>query len=111
MTCEDVIKKLTSFRDAREWAQFHDSKNLAAAISIEAAELNELFLWKDVQESEQVDRERLKEELADVLAFAFLLAEKHGLDPLEIVMEKIRKNEEKYPVEKAKGTATKYTEL
>ena len=64
-----------------------------------------------MQESEQVDRERLKEELADVLAFAFLLAEKHGLDPLEIVMEKIRKNEEKYPVEKAKGTAAKYTEL
>lgn len=111
MTCNELIEKLASFRDARDWAQFRDSKNLAAAISIEAAELNELFLWKDVQESEQVDRERLKEELADVLAFAFLLAEKHGLDPLEIVLEKIRKNEEKYPVEKAKGKATKYTEL
>lgn len=111
MELSKVISELIAFRDARDWAQFHDSKNLAAAISIEAAELNELFLWKDVQESEQVDRERLKEELADVLAFAFLLAEKHGLDPLEIVMEKIRKNEEKYPVEKAKGSAAKYTEL
>lgn len=111
MNYNEIIHKLTSFRDARDWAQFHDSKNLASAISIEAAELNELFLWKDVKESEQVDRERLKEELADVLAFAFLLAEKHGLDPLEIVLEKIKKNEEKYPVEKAKGKATKYTDL
>lgn len=111
MLYQELIDRLTSFRDARDWAQFHDSKNLATAISIEAAELNELFLWKDVEESEQVDRERLKEELADVLAFAFLLAEKHGLDPLEIVLEKIKKNEEKYPVEKAKGKATKYTDL
>ncbi|HQU77728.1 MAG: nucleotide pyrophosphohydrolase [Lewinellaceae bacterium] len=111
MLLKDVIKELISFRDSRDWAQFHDSKNLATAISIEAAELNELFLWKDVKESEEVDRERLKEELADVLAFAFLLAEKHGLDPLEIVLEKIKKNEEKYPVDKAKGKATKYTEL
>lgn len=111
MNYSELIDKLTSFRDARDWAQFHDSKNLAIAISIEAAELNELFLWKDVKESEEVDRERLKEELADVLAFAFLLAEKHGLDPMQIVMEKIRKNEVKYPVEKSKGTAAKYTEL
>lgn len=108
---KDIIEQLLKFRDERDWKQFHDSKNLATAISIEAAELNELFLWKDVKESEEVDKIKLKEELADVLSFAFLLAEKHGLDPFEIVAEKIKLNGEKYPVDKAKGTATKYTEL
>lgn len=70
-----------------------------------------MFLWKDVKESESVDREKLKEELADVFAFALLLANKHGLDVKQIVLEKIRKNAEKYPVDKSKGTSAKYTEL
>lgn len=108
---DEVIKKLIKFRDERDWEQFHNSKDLALAISLEAAELNELFLWKTVEESEKVDLKRLKEELADILSYAFLLAEKHGLDPIEIISEKIKINAEKYPVEKAKGTATKYTEL
>lgn len=108
---DQIIKALVDFRDARDWKQFHDSKNLATALSIEVAELNELFLWKDVAASEEVDKEKLKEELADVFAYAFLMAEKHGLDVKEIVLEKIRRNGEKYPVEKAKGTATKYTDL
>lgn len=106
-----IIQELIKFRDDRQWEQFHDSKNLAVAISIEAAELNELFLWKDVAASEMVNKERLKEELADILSFCFLLANKHTLDIKEIIMEKIRKNDEKYPVEKAKGTARKYNEL
>lgn len=108
---DEVIKKLIKFRDERDWEQFHNSKDLALAISIEAAELNELFLWKTAEESEKVDLKRLKEELADILSYAFLLAEKHGLNPFEIIAEKIKINAEKYPVEKAKGTATKYTEL
>lgn len=108
---DEVIKKLIKFRDERDWEQFHNSKDLALAISIEAAELNELFLWKTAGESEKVDLKRLKEELADILSYAFLLAEKHGLNPFEIISEKIKINAEKYPVEKAKGTATKYTEL
>jgi NTP pyrophosphatase (non-canonical NTP hydrolase) len=107
----DITKALVDFRDEREWKQFHDTKNLATALSIEVAELNELFLWKTIRESEEVDLERLKEELADVFAYAFLLAEKHHLDVKQIVMNKIKRNAEKYPVEKAKGTATKYTEL
>ena len=111
MTYDETIKLLIQFRDERDWKQFHDSKNLATAISIEAAELNELFLWKTIKESEEVDIQKLKEELADVLSFAFLLAEKHGLDPFEIVAEKIKINAEKYPVDKARGTATKYTDL
>ncbi|MDA9346998.1 nucleotide pyrophosphohydrolase [bacterium] len=107
----EVIRQLKEFRDARDWNQFHDSKNLATAISIEAAELNELYLWKSIKESEEVDVEKVKEELADILSFSFLLAEKHGLDPFEIVAEKIKVNAEKYPVDKAKGTSTKYTDL
>ncbi len=106
-----LIDELIKFRDARNWSQFHNTKDLALAISIEAAELNELFLWKTNEESELVDRNKLKEELADVLAFSLLLAGKHGFDVKEIVLEKIRKNNEKYPVEKAKGTARKYNEL
>ena len=106
-----LIGELTKFRDARHWNQFHNSKDLALAISIEAAELNELFLWKTTEEAEKVDKDKLKEELADVFAFALLLAGKHGFDVKEIVLEKIKKNNEKYPVDKSKGIAKKYNEL
>ena len=108
---KEIIDALIKFRDERDWEQFHDAKNLAIAISIEAAELNELFLWKSIRESEKVDKERIKEELADVLAFSFLLADKYGFDIKNIVLDKIRKNNEKYPVEKARGTAKKYNDL
>ena len=100
---KEVVETLIRFRDERDWAQFHDSKNLALALLLEASELNELFLWKKESQAE--------EELADVLTYSLLLAEKHHLDIFDIVLEKIRKNGEKYPVEKAKGTAKKYTEL
>lgn len=106
-----VIDELIKFRDERDWQQFHDSKNLALAISIEAAELNEIFLWKKDNEVENVSSDKIKEELADVLSFAFLLAEKHNLDIFQIVLDKVKKNAEKYPVDKAKGTAKKYNEL
>lgn len=108
---QEITSALLKFRNERDWEQFHDTKNLATAISIEAAELNELFLWKDARESENVNKEKLKEELADVFAYAFLLAERHNLDVKQIVLDKIKKNGEKYPVEKAKGTAKKYDEL
>lgn len=106
-----LINELIKFRDDRNWNQFHNTKDLALAISIEAAELNELFLWKTTEESELVDKNKLKEELADVFAFLLLLAGKHGFDVKDIVLEKIRKNNDKYPVEKSKGTARKYNEL
>jgi NTP pyrophosphatase (non-canonical NTP hydrolase) len=106
-----VTEELLKFRNDRDWEQFHNTKNLAIAISIEAAELNELFLWKSVEESEQVSLDRIKEELADILAYSLLLAEKHNLDIHDIVLDKIKKNNEKYPVDKARGTAKKYNEL
>ena len=102
---------LEKFRDERDWGQFHDSKNLALALSIEAAELNELFLWKKDAESEAVDQERLREELADVFAYAIMLAGRHGLDVSEMVKEKIGKNARKYPVEQSKGKSSKYKDL
>lgn len=106
-----ITEELIRFRDERDWEQFHDSKNLATAISIEAAELNELFLWKTIKESDEMSNEKVREELADVLAFCFLLAHRRGLDIKEIMLDKIKLNGQKYPVDKAKGSAKKYTEL
>ena len=105
---DELIKKIISFRDARDWKQFHNPKDLALAINVEAGELLELFLWKNPEEA---NREKVKEELADILAYAFLLADKYGFDIKEIVMDKIRINGEKYPVDKSKGSAKKYNEL
>ena len=104
----ELIDLLEKFRDDRDWAQFHDSKNLALALSIEAAELNELFLWKKDTECEEIDKQRLKEELADVFAYALMLAGRHGLDISEIVKEKIALNAQKYPVEEFRGSSAKY---
>jgi len=108
---EVLIEELIKFRDERNWEQFHNSKDLALALSIEAAELNELFLWKTVEESEDVDKQKIKEELADIFAFALLLSRKHGFNVKDIVLEKIRKNGLKYPVGKSRNIATKYTDL
>jgi NTP pyrophosphatase (non-canonical NTP hydrolase) len=103
-----ITDLLIKFRDDRDWKQFHNSKDLALAISIEASELNELFLWK---ENEDVDKDKLKEELADIFSFALLLAEKHKLDVSSIIKDKIKLNGEKYTVEKSKGSAKKYNQL
>jgi NTP pyrophosphatase (non-canonical NTP hydrolase) len=105
---KDIQAELIAFRDARDWAQFHNPKDLALALSIEAAELNEVYLWKMAEEA---NVEKVKEELADVFAYALLLADKYDFDINEIILEKIRKNVQKYPVELSKGTAKKYTEL
>lgn len=105
---QQLTEALLKFRDERDWAQFHNAKDLAMALNIEAAELLEAFLWKT---PEQADIASIKEELADVIAFALLLADKYELDVKQIVLEKIEKNALKYPVEKSKGSAKKYTEL
>ena len=107
-TWKTLQEALIKFRNERDWEQFHNPKDLALALSIEAAELNEIFLWK---KAEEANPEKVKEELADVFAYAILLAEKYNIDINEIVLDKIKKNAEKYPVDKAKGTATKYTDL
>lgn len=105
---KEVTKTLLEFRNKRDWAQFHNPKDLALALNIEAGELLESFLWKS---AEQADIDEIREELADVFAYAFLLADHYGFDVKQIVLEKIAKNALKYPVEKSKGSAKKYTEL
>ena len=103
-----ITEELRKFRDERDWTQFHNPKDLSVALSIEASELLELFLWKSADEA---DPDKIKEELADVLAYAFMLADKYKLDVVQIMRYKLAKNQLKYPVAKAKGTAKKYNEL
>lgn len=105
---EDLRKVIVQFTQERDWDQFHNEKDLALALSIEAAELNEAFLWKDASE---VNVEKVKEELADVFNYAILIADKFNLDVKQIVLDKLQKNAEKYPVDKAFGNAKKYNEL
>lgn len=105
---DSVLVELIKFRNERDWGQFHNSKDLALALNVEASELLELFLWKG---NEEANPEKLKEELADVFLYGLLLLEKHGWDFEEILMDKIRINEAKYPASKAKGSSKKYNEL
>ncbi|MBO4529695.1 MAG: nucleotide pyrophosphohydrolase [Paludibacteraceae bacterium] len=105
---EELRQEIVKFTHARDWDQFHNGKDLSLALSIEAAELNEAFLWKDASE---VNVDKVKEELADVFNYAILIADKYDLDIKQIVLDKIRRNAEKYPVEKAYGSAKKYNEL
>ena len=105
---ETLQAELRKFNKERDWDQFHNGKDLAVAISIEAGELLEAFLWKSPEDAKV---EKIREELADVLNYAFQMADRYGLDIKEIMLEKIRKNAEKYPVDKAKGSAKKYNEI
>jgi len=105
---ETVLEELRKFNRERDWDQFHNGKDLAIGLSIEASELLEVFLWKD---PEEVKLDKVREELADVLNYAFQIADKYCLDIKEIMLNKIRQNAQKYPVEKAKGSAKKYNEL
>lgn len=107
-TFEELIDIIVKFRDERDWEQFHNAKDLALALSIEAAELNQLFLWKSPEEA---NVEKIKEELADILNYALLIANKYGFDVSQTILDKIKKNAEKYPVDKAKGSSKKYNEL
>ncbi len=105
---EELRQSIVKFTQDRDWDQFHNGKDLALALSIEASELNEAFLWK---EAKDVNIEKVKEELADIFNYAILIAEKYNLDVKQIVMDKLRRNAEKYPVDKAYGSAKKYNEL
>jgi dCTP diphosphatase len=111
---QHITKTIGVFRDEREWKQFHTPKDLAAAISIEAGELLEQFLWKtneEVLDRVHSHKEQVADEIADIGIFLFELADNLGMDLGEIMLKKIQKNALKYPVEKAKGKHTKYNEL
>ena len=104
----EILDALKKFRDDRDWEQFHNPKDLAVALNVEAGELLELFLWKH---HDDANVEKVKRELADVFSFAILLADKYGVDIKQIILDKVAENAVKYPVEKARGTAKKYDEL
>ena len=115
-TIQDLTGKLIAFRDARDWRQFHDLKNLLLSTTLEAAELLELAQWKNTEQVEAAlddpaFKARLSEECADVFLYLLLICERAGIDLAEAANAKIKRNNEKYPVDKARGTATKYTDL
>ena len=105
---DTLIAEIKEFAVSRDWEQFHNPKDLAIALNIEAGELLENYLWKTANEA---DLEKVKEELADVMAYALLIAKHYNFNVEEIVMDKIAKNALKYPTDKAKGNAKKYNEL
>lgn len=108
---KELQKQITEFRDSRDWAQFHTPKDLAISISLEAAELLELFQWTGSATEVPEKLNEVKEELADIFNYCFLMADRLGLDVEQIVLDKVAKNAAKYPVDLAKGSAAKYTEL
>ncbi|MBK2402829.1 nucleotide pyrophosphohydrolase [Erysipelothrix sp. strain 2 (EsS2-6-Brazil)] len=101
---------INKFRDERNWRQFHNEKDLAISISLEASELLELFQWKTADEGKKFVNE-IKEELADVLIYAYMMADNMNLDIDEIISEKLTKNAKKYPISKSFGNKKKYDEL
>lgn len=108
---EETIRQILKFRDDRDWKKFHNPKDLAISISLESAELLEVFQWSGADVSNEGKQEKIREELADVVNYCVLMADACGLDLDEIVREKIKVNNEKYPVEKAKGKSNKYNQL
>lgn len=106
MEQRDLIQALREFVQERDWGQFHTPENLAKSVSIEAAELLENYQW-----GSPANLENVQDELADVLTYCLLLADKLGMDPNEIVLEKLAKTQQKYPVEKARGRSDKYDQL
>ena len=108
---DETIKAILQIRDERDWIQFHNPKDLAISLSLKASELLEIFQWSGADVSAEGKLEKIKEELADVLIYAVDMANVCGLDLNEIILEKLRRNAEKYSVEKARGSAKKYNEL
>lgn len=111
---DELLERIKKFRDERDWKQFHNHKDMAISIVLEASELLEHFQWKDGKESDIVaeeKRQELEEELADILIYLIELSDNLNIDLSEAVIKKLRKNAEKYPVEKSSGSNRKYTEL
>lgn len=108
---KNLINKIIKFRDDRNWSQFHNPKDLAISISLEAAELLELFQWNNSQETMENNYQELQNELADILIYCTLMADKLDIDLDEAVMKKLNKNQKKYPVEKSYNSKEKYDQL
>jgi NTP pyrophosphatase (non-canonical NTP hydrolase) len=114
MDIQQLQEKIRAFRDERNWMQFHDPKSMASSICIEAAELLEHFQWKDKDEAEEYLKDHKKEvseEIADVAMYLFEFAENLGIDLKKAIEDKLEKNAQKYPIEKAKGSSKKYNQF
>jgi NTP pyrophosphatase (non-canonical NTP hydrolase) len=111
MDFKEIEKKVIGFRDERNWAQFHQIKDLLLGLNIEVGELQELFLWKSTEQQIQIDSEKIKDELADIAIFLIYLSHHYNIDLLEAISSKIDKNAAKYPVEKSINSNKKYNEL
>lgn len=111
---DEVMARIRQFRDARDWLQFHNPKDLAVSIAIEAAELMEEFQWKSAEQSRRhaaENQERIADEIADVAIYLLELTDVLEIDLAAAIRSKLDKNEKKYPVEKSRGNSKKYTEL
>ena len=111
MNFEEVIKKTLAFREERDWAKFHNPKDLAISVNLEAAELLEIFQWSGSDLVVSAKTDKAKEELADVVIYCIYLADALGVDLAEAVDSKIDEDARKYPIEKSRGNARKYTDL
>lgn len=111
---KDIIEKIKKFRDDRDWMQFHDAKNMAVSIILEASELLEHFQWKTIEEVDEYRKQNqseIKDEIADIALYLFELADNLSIDLITAMEQKLAKNEKKYPIKKAKGKHTKYNKL
>ncbi|MNN05441.1 MazG-like family protein [compost metagenome] len=107
----DIITKIITFRDERDWKQFHNPKDLAISLTLEASELLENFQWKSSEQAVDANLNDIQDELADVLIYSLMLAHDLGIDVKEAILHKLEKNTEKYPIDKFKGTSRKYTDV
>ena len=108
---KELMNRINQFRDERDWRKFHNEKDLAISISLEASELLELFQWKKSEEVVEKSLQEIREELADVFIYSVMMADNLNLDVEEIIKSKLDLNEQKYPVEKSRGSNKKYNEL
>jgi len=111
---EDLIKKLRKFAKDRDWEQFHSPKNLSMALAVEVAEILEIFQWLTEEQSRSLDPktlEKVKEEIGDIQIYLARLSDQLGFSPIDAAQEKLQQNQKKYPPEKAKGSAKKYTDF
>ncbi|RKJ18572.1 nucleotide pyrophosphohydrolase [Butyricicoccus sp. 1XD8-22] len=108
---KQLTDKILEFRDARDWQKFHNPKDLALSLSLEASELLETFQWKTTDEAVEKNLDNMKDELADIFIYTILFANETGIDLVKAVEQKIQKNNTKYPVDKAYGCNAKYTEF
>jgi hypothetical protein len=111
MDFKEIEQKVIAFRNERNWEQFHQIKDLLLGLNIEVSELQELFLWKTTEQQTEIDKEKIKDELADIAIFLIYISKHYNIDLLEVISNKVDKNGIKYPADKSRNSNKKYNEL